>query len=135
MEQETINLLIPVIGAVLTFFVGFGTWYLNEHSKRTLDEYKRKEEKYLELIRSLTGFYEHSSSEDLITEFLDQLKLCWMYCPDEVIHKAYNFLTVGGEERKKATGELMLAIRKDLFSRKPLKKTSLKAEDFQHLRA
>jgi len=53
MEQETINILIPVIGAVLALIGGFITWYLNELSKRIYEEYKRKEERYSELIRSL----------------------------------------------------------------------------------
>ena len=142
MEQETLNVLIPIIGGVLALIGGFVTWYLNERSKRVYEEYKRKEEKYSELIRSLRGFYVDSSSKELTTEFLNQLNLCWMYCPDEVIHKAYNFLFMvhtdqkhSDEDREKAVGEFILAIRKDLISRKPLRKTNLKPEDFKHLRA
>lgn len=142
MQQETLNVLIPVIGGVLVLIGGFLTWYLNERSKRVYEEYKRKEEKYSALIRSLRGFYVDSSSKELKTEFLNQLNLCWMYCPDEVIHKAYNFLFMvhtvqkhSDEEKEKAVGEFMLAIRKDLISRKPLTKTNFKPEDFKHLRA
>ena len=65
-----------------------------------------------------------------------------VYCSDEVIHKAYNFLSMvhtdqkhSDKEIEKAVGELMLAIRKDLISRKLLKKTNLKPEDFRHLKA
>ena len=142
MEQETVNILIPVIGAVIAFVSAVVTWYLNERSKRIYEEYRRKEEKYSELIRSLRGFYVDSFNKEQITEFLNQLNLCWIYCPDEVIHKAYNFLSkvhtnqkYSNEEKEKAVGELMLAIRKDLISRKPLKKTNLKPEDFRHLKA
>jgi len=142
MEQETINILIPVIGTVFVLIGGFVTWYLNERSKRIYEEYKRKEEKYSELIRSLRGFYVDSFSKELRTEFLNQLNPCWMYCSDEVIRKAYNFLSMvhtdqkrSDEEREKAVGELILAIREDLISRKPLKKTILKPEDFKHLKA
>jgi hypothetical protein len=39
------------------------------------------------------------------------------------------------KEKEKAVGELILAIREDLISRKPLKKTLLKPEDFKHLKA
>lgn len=137
-----VNILIPVIGAVIAFVSGLVTWYLNERSKRIYEEYKRKEEKYLGLIRSLRGFYVDSFNKELRTEFLNQLNSCWMYCPDEVIHKAYNFLLMvhtdqkhSDEEKEKAVGELMLAIRKDLISKKPLGKTNLKPEDFRHLRA
>jgi len=115
---------------------------LNERSKRIYEEYKRKEDKYSGLIRSLRGFYVNSLDKELRTEFLAQLNLCWMYCPDEVINKAYNFLLLvhteqkhSDEEKEKAVGELMLAIRRDLLSRKPLRKTGLKPEDFKHLRA
>jgi Pyruvate/2-oxoacid:ferredoxin oxidoreductase delta subunit len=134
MVQETLNILIPVIGGVLALISGFVTWYLNERSKRVYEEYKRKEEKYSELIRSLRGFYIESSSKELKTEFLNQLNLCWMYCPDEVIYKAYGFL-YSHEKKEKAVGEFMLAIRKDMISRKPLRKTNLKPEDFKHLRS
>lgn len=142
MEQETVNILIPVIGAVIVFVSGLATWYLNERSKRIHEEYKRKEEKYSGLIRSLRGFYVDSFNKELRTEFLNQLNLCWMYCPDDVIHKAYNFLLTvhtdqkySDEEKEKAVGELMLAIRKDLINRKTLRKTNLRAEDFKHLKA
>ena len=142
MEQETVNILIPVIGAVIVFVSGLATWYLNERSKRIHEEYKRKEEKYSGLIRSLRGFYVDSFNKELRSEFLNQLNLCWMYCPDEVIHKAYNFLLMvhtdqrhSDEEKEKTVGELMLAIRKDLTSRKPLGKTNLTPGDFRHLKA
>ena len=142
MEQGTVNILIPVIGVVIVFVSGLVTWYLNERSKRIYEEYTRKEEKYSGLIRSLRGFYVDSFNKELRNEFLNQLNLCWMYCPDEIIHKSYNFLLMvhtdnkySDEEKEKAVGELMVAIRKDLISRKPLRKTSLKPEDFKHLRA
>ena len=92
MEQETINILIVVIAAVLTFIGGLLTWWLNARSKRIYEEYINKEAKYSELIRSLKGFYIESENKASINEFLDQLKLCWMYCPDEVIWKANGFL-------------------------------------------
>jgi len=142
MEQGTVNMLIPIIGAVIVFVSGLVTWYLNERSKRIYEEYKRKEDKYSALIRSLRGFYVDSFNKELQTEFLNQLNLCWMYCPDEVIHKAYNFLLMvhtaqkhSDEEKGKAVGELILTIRKDLISKKPLVKTNLKPEDFRYLRA
>ena len=142
MEQETVNILIPVIGAVIVLVSGLATWRLNERSKRIHEEYKRKEEKYSGLIRSLRGFYIDSFNKELRSEFLNQLNLCWMYCPDEVIRKAYNFLLMvhtdqrhSDEEKEKAVGELMLAIRKDLISRKPLGKTNLTPRDFRHLKA
>ena len=143
MEQATVNILIPVIAGILALIGGFVTWCLNERSKRIYEEYKRKEERYSELIRSLRGFYVDSFSKELKDEFLNQLNLCWMYCPDEVIHKAYTFLLMvhtskkySDDEKEKTVGEFILAIRKDLYnSRKLLRKTKLEPEDFKHLRA
>jgi hypothetical protein len=113
-----------------------------ERSKRIYEEYKRKEERYSELIRSLRGFYVDSFSKELRDQFLNQLNLCWMYCPDEVVHKAYKFLLMvhtdkkfSDYEKERAVGELIFAIRKDLINRKLLRKTELKPEDFKHLRA
>lgn len=97
-----------------------------------------------ELIKSLKGFYLSSvSAEDskrLKNQFIDQLNLCWMYCPDDVIQKAYKFIDsvhTGGEpsdeEKEMALGGLILAIREDLINQKVLSKTSLKPEDFKLL--
>jgi hypothetical protein len=66
----------------------------------------------------------------------------WLYCPDEVIQKAYKFLMMVRTDQKqpdadkeKAVGEFMFAVRMDLLGRKPVRNTSLRPEDFKHLRA
>ncbi len=142
MDQNSVNLFISVIGAVVVLTSAIVTWCLNEKSKRKFEEYKRKEVKYSALIRSLRGFYVDTFNKELRNEFLNQLNLCWMYCPDEVIQKAYNFLCTvqtgqqhSDDEKERAVGELMLAIRLDMINRKPLKKTDLLPEDFKHLTA
>jgi len=131
-----------IIVAAIAFVGGVVTWRLNERSKRLLDERKWKEERYAELIRALKGFYLYSSDTKLRETFLTQLNLCWMYCPDEVIRAAYDFLstvstegTHTDEEKEGAAGRLMVAIREDLVSRKRLKKTELRPNDFRHLKA
>jgi len=65
-----------------------------------------------------------------------------MYCPDDVIQKAYHFLHtvhVGQEcsdkDKETALGALMLAIRKDLISRKALRETELPPDSFKVLKA
>lgn len=134
---DFLKFIIPLLGAV-------SAWILNERRKRIDDEYSRKEKKYESLIEGLRGFYDDMAQKrdgkDLKARFLQELNKAWLYCPDEVIQKAYQFLnTVKGEgkytqeQQKAATGELMLAIRKDLLSRKPVKGTSLTPQDFQFL--
>jgi hypothetical protein len=122
--------------------LGISVWYLNERSKRTQDEYKRKEERYSELLRTIRGFYVDSQDKSLKEDFLLQLNLCWLYAPDEIIQHAYNFLDkvrvgekASDEEKEKAAGELFTAIRRDILKRKLLKETKLNSNDFRHLRA
>src|SRR5262245_9933427 len=130
MAQSTIDTIIQVAGIAITLITGFVSWLLNEHSKRLQEEYKQKEERYVELVKALRGFYADSSDQALRESFLQQLNLCWLYCPDEVIQKAYTFLQMAqpdqkqaDAEKEKAIGEFVLAIRKDLLSRKPVRGT------------
>lgn len=119
------------------------SWLLNEWSKRRHEDYARKEQKYTALLKSLRGFYVHSQSRELKEEFINQLNQCWLYCPDEVIQKTYDFLeTVHtnakriDSEKERALGELVLAIRKDLHDRYHIiNKTKLKSENFKHLKS
>lgn len=135
--MDYLKILIPLAAAAIA-------WFANEWRKRRWEEYQRKEDRYQELIKSLKGFYLSSvSAEDsklLKNQFIDQLNLCWMYCPDDVIQKAYKFIDSvhtgvksSDEEKEMALGGLILAIREDLISQKILSKTSLKPEDFKLL--
>lgn len=125
----------PLFGAVIA-------WFVNERTKRASEQYQRKEENYKELLRCLKGFYvgEQNSSE-LKSEFLNQLNRCWLYCPDDVINKGYEFLSTvhtsnksSDEVKEKAMGDFVAAIRKDLLSRKLVKSTQLSGSNFKHLK-
>lgn len=106
-----------------------------------MDQYQRKEASYKELVRCLRGFYEGEQDADkLKLEFLNQLNQSWLYCPDEVIRRGYDFLdTVNDrsiqahEVKSGAMGEFLASIRRDLLTRDLLKQTSLTALDFRHL--
>jgi len=139
-------------------FVGIFFWFLNEWRKRFWEQYRRKEEKYIKLIRCLRGFYKgqddlavpgtaekYQFAGELKKEFLDQLNLCWLYCPDDVISKSYEFLETvkpassldgqGKQKSEEAMGNFVASIRKDLLPRKwlLLKSTKLSGKDFEHL--
>jgi hypothetical protein len=124
---------IPLLGAVIA-------WFTNEWRKRVADQYQRKEDNYKELIRSLRGFYIGAANADeLKLEFLNQLNISWLYCPDEVIQKGYAFLETvharqvkSDEEKQLAFGAFVAAIREDLLSRKLVHTTRLSAKDFKH---
>jgi len=125
---------LPLLGAV-------AAWFLNEWRKRLWEQYQRKEASYKELVRCLRGFYIGiNDSEKLKGEFLDQLNICWLYCPDDVIKKGYAFLdTVHAQQvsddrtKEETMGDFVSSIRNDLLSRKLIRKTNLTARDFKHL--
>ncbi|HPG40612.1 MAG TPA: hypothetical protein PLP19_15955 [bacterium] len=131
---ELWKILIPVL-------IATSSWLFNERSKIQWEQYKRKEESYIALIRSVRGFYISTQDAKLRLKFLDQLNICWLYAPDEVIEKGYLFLETvhkdakkSDQEKETALGEFMLAIRKDILSRQILNKTNLKSSNFQHLK-
>ena len=121
--SDGLALIIPVAAAGVA-------WLLNEHSKRRWEQYKRKEDRYVTLVQSLTGFYEGTegtTAKQAKEEFLTQLNLCWLYCPDKVIHKAYHFLShvetgarKSDEEKQNALGAFVLELRTDLLEGRPL---------------
>lgn len=135
LSADFLKFFVPLVGAVVA-------WWINEQRKLAWEQYERKEQRYRELLRTLRGFYTEGQDRELKQAFLDQINECWLYCPDDVIRKAYTFLSTvrtgaGSTDELKAMscGELVLAVRKDLLSRTPVRKTELSAHDFQHLRA
>ena len=131
---DFLKIIIPVITVILA-------WLLNERSKRRLEEFKRKEISYRKLLSTIKGYYEENNDDKLIEEFIEQVYLSWLYLPDDIINKIYKFIdtvhTDGkkfkSEDKTKASNELILSLRKDLISRKRVRKTKLKAENFRHL--
>lgn len=138
MLLDFLKFFVPLAGAAIA-------WFANERQKRSADEYTRKERKYGALIDALQGFYVSASTEEgriLKERFLSELNKCWLYCPDDVIQKAYAFLDTvhietksSDDAKEKAAGEFMLSVRQDLLSRKPVRYTSLTSRDFRHLTA
>ena len=126
-------LLIPLVTAIIA-------WYVNERSKRSWEEYVRKEQHYSALLRSVRGFYASSADRNLREEFLQQLDLCWLYCPDEVIIKGYAFLDAVHEdsasnpgERDAALGNFVAQIRRDMLHRGLVTQTDLDGSRFRRL--
>ena len=136
MSVDFLKFFLPAAGAVVA-------WFVDRRQRRALEEYQRKEERYRELLKSLPGFYVVSQDRQLKQAFLDQVNLCWLYCSDDVIQRAYEFLgTIHTDAqqqpdqiKEKALGALILAIRRDLVSRRVVRKTDLKADDFRLLTA
>jgi Pyruvate/2-oxoacid:ferredoxin oxidoreductase delta subunit len=116
--KDNLAILILLLTALGYIFL----WFLNEWSKRSDRENRRKEERYKKLINGLSGYVEPGDTK-LQNEFKNDLNLCWLYCPDDVINKAREFFIkaeIGtDDDRSNAAGELLLAIRKDALKRWP----------------
>ena len=135
LTSRILELSIPLLAAVVA-------WFVNEWRKRAWDEYQRKEANYKGLLSASRGFYVNAQDTQKKAAFLEQVDLCWLYCTDEVINRAYAFLdtvktgtTAPESERAQAFGEFVLAIRKDLLKRQIARRTSLKAEDYRLFKA
>ena len=85
--------------------------------------------------------YAQVNDQEKKVEFVEQLNLCWLHCPDEVINSGYDFLNAINSpemtlaEKQTAHGDFVVAIRKDLLSRKITRKTKLTSQDYTRLSA
>lgn len=136
-SSDFLKLALPAAGAIVA-------WFLNERRKVRWEQLQRKEERYKELLRCLKGFYVNTPDPQLKREFIDQVGLCWLYAPDDVIQKANAFFEsihrqrqplATDEEKQRALGELVLAIRNDMLSRTLVTNTSLTAADWKNFNA
>lgn len=133
LSADFLKFFLPLAGAVVA-------WFWNERRRRAWEEYLRKEERYRELLKSLSGFYVYAADAGARNHFIEEYKRCWMYCDDEVI-KATNAMilasgegsTIPMEERWRIVGGLVLAIRRDLLRRRLVRKTNLRPEDYVHV--
>ncbi len=122
--------LTGLLSSWLTYFFGI-------RKLRTETELRLKAERYEKLIQYLRGFVGASASGDKKKEFFSEFEKSWLYCSDEV-YKSINRMaehvkSTESKETYKETGEgysllgeVIIAMRKDLFN----KKTSLKNVDF-----
>ena len=129
------GIMVPALIAVWTF-------YKTENNKLKWEQYKSKEQSYTSLIKSVKGFYVGSHDDSLKNMFIEQLNLCWLYAPDEVIQHGYKFLmsvhtgkVYSDEEKELALGNFIAVIRKDMLDQKITRKTNLKGDDYKHLKS
>jgi hypothetical protein len=124
------KIAVPLFTAIIA-------WLANEWRKQAWETFLRKETYYKSLLSTIDAFY--GGQVGGRAEFLKQIQLCWLYCPDEVIRKAYAFLgavhenfTGTQEQRETAARELVVAIRRDMFPW--YRRTNLRPDEFQLLR-
>ena len=131
--ETTLLILIPIIVAVISSYL---TYYFAIKSKKNEAILKFKEEKYSNLLILLQGFVGKTTSGETKKKFFEEQYKSWLYSSDGVI-KAINemvqlVINAKGKEPeqekgKKAVGNIVLEMRKDLSG-----KTNLKSEDFRY---
>ncbi len=134
MKIETILLILfPIITAILGSYL---TYYFTIKSKKSEAILKFKEEKYSNLLILLQGFVGRTTSGETKRKFFEEQYKSWLYCSDGVV-KAINKMVQlvidsrgkepEPEKGKKAVGNIVLEMRKDLLG-----KTELTSEDFRY---
>lgn len=140
--MDNLLLLIPVAVVVVA-------WALNEFSRRRWETYKRKEDRYTKLLCNMSGFYVQPNSDkdelqELRSAFIEQLGYGWLYLPDELIRKGYEFLDAvrfgadsSDRDKEILLGEFVALMRKDLYGKRLLlwTATELEGKDFRHLKS
>lgn len=131
--ETTLLILIPVIVAIISSYL---TYYFAIKSKKNEAILKFKEEKYSNLLILLQGFVGKTTSGETKKKFFEEQYKSWLYSSDGVV-KAINemvqlVINAKGKEPeqekgKKAVGNIVLEMRKDLSG-----KTNLKSEDFRY---
>ena len=134
MRIETILLILfPIITAIVSSYL---TYYFTVKSKKSEAILKFKEEKYSNLLILLQGFVGKTASGNTKRKFFEEQYKSWLYCSDGVV-KAMNEMVQlvidsrgkepDPEKGKKAIGNIVLEMRKDLLG-----KTGLNSEDFRY---
>jgi hypothetical protein len=130
----------PIIVAVINLFTVFGVAYLSYRfgikSKRSESALKHKEEQYSKLLVKLQGFVGQTANTQAKIEFFEELYRSWLYSSDEVIEAIKRMVDLLIENKgrtpepsigRKVIGDIVVAMRKDLFG-----KTKLDHEAFRY---
>lgn len=130
-ESVLMTVLAAIIGSYLTYF-------FTNKSKRIEAITKYKEEKYINLLIKLQGFVGNTANTKTKKEFFEEQYQSWLYCSDEVA-KAINVMVQlaidsknkapDAEEGRKAIGEIVLAMRRDLLGKTKLDYTAFRYTD------
>ncbi|GAA4889251.1 hypothetical protein [Ferrimonas pelagia] len=125
--------LLPVLTLLLGSML---TYYFGVRAKKNEAAHKYKEEQYAKLLIKLQGFVGATANAKTKREFFEEQYKSWLYCSDEVVeamnHMVRLVIDNHGKEPepeagRKAIGNIVLAMRKDLHG-----KTSLDYKAFRY---
>lgn len=129
--KDLLLILIPVVVAILSSYL---TYYFAIKSKKSEAVLKFKEEKYSNLLILLQGFIGNTTSGETKKKFFEEQYKSWLYCSDGVVNAINDMVRLimntrgkapDPKQGKKAVGNIVLEMRKDLLG-----KTKLSPEDF-----
>ena len=132
--NEWMIALIPLLSAAIGAFL---TYLFTSRARRDESITRFKEEKYAKLLVKLQGFVGTTTSGQLKREFFEEQYQAWLYASDEVVValNAMVQLVIKGEGSapdpeagRRAVGEIVLSMRRDL-----LHKTALDYTAFQYI--
>jgi len=125
--------LIPVLTLLLGSLL---TYYFGVKAKQGEAAHKYKEEQYSKLLIKLQGFVGATANAKTKKEFFEEQYKSWLYCSDEVVEAMNSMvqLVIDGQGKapdpeagRKAVGNIVVAMRKDLRG-----KTSLNHNAFRY---
>lgn len=136
MTDHTLLFVTSILALVSAIVGGFVSYYFTSKSKKFEAVLKFREEKYSNLLILLQGFVGESANYETKKRFFDEQYKSWIYSSDEVVIAINNLVKLvidsKGQEPdrdagRKAIGDIVLAMRKDLLG-----KTKLNYLDFRY---
>ena len=134
--MEIKNVLLIILPVVVGVISSYLTYYFTIKTKKNEAILKFKEEKYVTLLITMQGFIGKTANADLKQSFFEEQYKSWLYCSDEVVKAINNMVRLvidsrgkkpNTDEGRKAIGNIVLSMRKDLLG-----KTKLDYNDFQY---
>ena len=121
---EWLKVIVSLLSIVAPLVWAICAWHKNERKKQDWERHKRKEERYIAFIKSMRGFTTQAKNKELREQFVQELGIAWLHCPDSTIKLGNDFLdslqdnkneseSVKGE-RARALAKLQLEMRQEI---------------------
>jgi hypothetical protein len=133
--KEWLIALVPLLSAAIGAFLAY---LFSSAQKRDESIIRFKEEKYAKLLVRLQGFVGATTSGQLKKEFFEEQYQSWLYASDEVVESLNAMVRLVIENRgampdpeagRKAVGNIVLAMRRDLLQKTDLDYTAFRYID------
>jgi len=133
--KEWLIALVPLLSAAIGAIF---TYLFTSRARRDESITRFKEEKYAKLLVKLQGFVGLTTSGQLKKEFFEEQYQAWLYASDEVVDSLNKMVQLvikaqgaapDPEAGRKAVGEIVLSMRRDLLGKTNLDYTAFQYTD------